>query len=55
VDSGLLQWNGSRFANTWEVYDNSESEPRLVAFGGQAESTTVMTSEIWQRLIERTP
>ena len=41
-------------ANTWEVYDNSESEPRLVAFGGQTEPTTVIASEVWQQLIERT-
>jgi predicted ABC-type ATPase len=42
-------------ANTWEVYDNSESEPRLVAFGGQTEPTTVVVSEVWQRLIEKNP
>jgi predicted ABC-type ATPase len=42
-------------ANTWEVYDNSESEPRLVAFGGQTEPTTVIVSEVWQRLIENNP
>ena len=41
-------------ANTWEVYDNSESEPRLVAFGGQTESMTITASEIWQRLNEKT-
>jgi predicted ABC-type ATPase len=41
-------------ANTWEVYDNSESEPRLVAFGGQTESMTITVSEIWQRLNEKT-
>ena len=37
-------------ANTWEVYDNSESEPGLVAFGGQTESMTIIASEIWHRL-----
>jgi predicted ABC-type ATPase len=41
-------------ANTWEVYDNSEREPRLVAFGGQTESMTITASEIWQRLNEKT-
>jgi predicted ABC-type ATPase len=42
-------------ANTWEVYDNSESEPRLVVFGGQTESTTVIVSEVWQQLNEKNP
>lgn len=39
-------------ANTWEVYDNSESEPRLVAYGGRTESMTVIASETWQQLIK---
>jgi predicted ABC-type ATPase len=42
-------------ANSWEVYDNSKSEPELVAFGGQTESTTVISSEIWDSLLQRKP
>jgi len=42
-------------ANTWEVYDNSESEPRLAAFGGQTEPTTITASKVWQRFNEKTP
>jgi predicted ABC-type ATPase len=37
-------------ANTWEVYDNSQSEPLLVAFGGQGEHLTITASEVWQSL-----
>jgi predicted ABC-type ATPase len=42
-------------ANTWEVYDNSESEPHLVAFGGQTETTTIIVSETWRQLREAIP
>ncbi|MCE0499512.1 MAG: zeta toxin family protein [Methylacidiphilales bacterium] len=40
-------------ANTWEVYDNSESEPRLIAYGGRVESLTILASETWQQVIKK--
>ena len=39
-------------ADTWEVYDNSEFEPFLVAFGGREETTTVLTPDDWRRITE---
>jgi predicted ABC-type ATPase len=42
-------------ANTWEVYDNSQSEPVLVAFGGQGEPLAITASEVWQSLTEKNP
>jgi predicted ABC-type ATPase len=35
-------------AEAWEVYDNSGFEPRLVAFGGRGEATTVLEAATWQ-------
>jgi len=40
-------------ANTWEVYDNSESEPHLIAYGSQVESTSIIVSETWRQFIEK--
>ena len=42
-------------ATTWEVHDNSKSEPLLVALGGAAENSIVISPEIWQRFNETNP
>jgi len=41
-------------ANTWEVYDNSEREPRLIALGGRIKPLTIVAPDFWQKFIEPT-
>jgi predicted ABC-type ATPase len=40
----------STFMDTWEVYDSSEIEPRLIGFGGKDELNTVLEPEQWNLL-----
>jgi predicted ABC-type ATPase len=39
-------------ADTWEAYDNSGTEPVLVAAGGRDEAHLVLVPETWQRIKE---
>jgi predicted ABC-type ATPase len=39
-------------ANTWEVYDNSEREPRLIALGGRIKPLTIVAPDFWRKFIE---
>jgi predicted ABC-type ATPase len=37
-------------ANTWELYDNSISEPRLVALGRLGQAAKVLTPQLWHTI-----
>lgn len=37
-------------ANTWELYDNSISEPHLVALGWLGQATKVFAPQLWQTI-----
>lgn len=43
-----------RLADTWQVFDNSEtSGPRLIAFGHARQSVRVLDAKAWANLVER--
>ncbi len=39
-------------ADTWFLYDNSGSEPRLIAYGEQAQELLVNNSVVWHNIKE---
>lgn len=40
-------------ANTWAVYDNSESpSPTMIAQGGEGEETSIIHADLWERFQE---
>ena len=41
------------FVDSWEVYDNSELEPRIIAYGGRNETTKILESDLWSDICTR--
>ena len=41
-------------ANTWEVYDTSSQDPKLVAFGGREKQAVIRDPLLWNGLTGRT-